>query len=400
MKKLYRGLALVLVCLLTIMSLAVGCTNSDSKTEKTEVKHTAEDKEESSEKEQETEESAGADQAEEKEEDQEKADPSEKIALVLGVGGLGDQGYNDLIYAGAERAKEELGIEFDYAEPKQISEFELIFRDMAGSGEYAVIIGVGFDQVDPLTKVAEEFPEQNFAIIDGNIEAANVASYTNKEEEGSFLVGALAGLMVKNADNYDLKDKTQIGFIGAMEIPFLVKFYAGYMAGAKYVNPDVETVAGYVGGDNPFGDTSTAKEIALSQNNKGAGIIYHAAGGSGLGMFQAAAEADFIAIGCNSNQNIIDPDYIVASMLKRVDTASFEIIKASVVDKNLSVGEQTVLGVKEEGIGYTLDGSNIEVSKDIVESLSKIEKQIMDGKFVVPTTLEEVEDFLKKHSFK
>lgn len=329
----------------------------------------------------------------------EKIESKGKIALVLGVGGLGDQGYNDLVYAGAQRAEKELGVKFDYAEPKQISEFELIFRDMAGSGEYSVIIGVGFDQMDPLTKVSAEFPEQNFAIIDGTIEAPNVASYVNKEEEGSFLVGALAGLMAKNAEAYKLTGKEKLGFIGAMEIPFLVKFYAGYMAGAKYVNPEVETMAGYVAGNNPFGDTSTAKEIALSQNGKGAGIIYHAAGGSGLGMFQAAAEADFVAIGCNSNQNGLEPEHIVASMLKRVDTASFEIIKAAAIDKNLSVGKVVVLGVKEEGIGYTLENSKIVVNPDDVKIIESIAEKIKKGEFVVPTTLDEVTKFLEANKF-
>ncbi len=323
-----------------------------------------------------------------------------KVALVLGVGGLGDQGYNDLVYAGAKKAETELGVKFDYSEPKQISEFELILRDLASSKQYSVIIGVGFDQVDPLTKIAAEFPEQNFAIIDGTIDAPNVASYVSKEEEGSFLVGALAGLMAKNPSKYNLAaGKTKLGFIGAMEIPFLVKFYAGYMAGAKYVNPEAETMAGYVAGNNPFGDTSTAKEIALSQNNKGAGIIYHAAGGSGLGMFQAAAEANFIAIGCNSNQNGIDPLHIVSSMLKRVDTAAFEIIKASAVDKNLAVGKTIVLGVKDDGVGYTLENSKITVDPADVAIIESIKTKIKNGEFTVPTTLDEAATFLKDHKY-
>ena len=319
---------------------------------------------------------------------------AKKAACILGVGGLGDQSYNDLVYSGMKKAESELGISFDYAEPKQISEFELIMRDMASSGQYSVIVCVGFDQVDPLTKVAPEFPDQKFALIDGVVEGANIANYTCMEEEGSFLVGALAGLMKKNAAAYSVADNNTIGFIAAMEIPLLVKFDAGYQAGAKFVNPSINVLTDYVGGNNPFSDTTTAKEIALTQYSKGADIIYHAAGGSGLGVFQAAAEQNFKAIGVNSNQNVLDPDHIVASMLKRVDTAAFEIVKAACVDGNLAVGSTTVLGVKDDGVGYTLEGSNIKVSDEDVAIIEGLRAKIADGTLVIPTTLEEVDAFL------
>ena len=321
-------------------------------------------------------------------------DSAKKAACILGVGGLGDQSYNDLVYSGMKKAESELGISFDYAEPKQISEFELIMRDMASSGQYSVIVCVGFDQVDPLTKVAPEFPDQQFALIDGTVDGANIANYTCMEEEGSFLVGALAGLMKKNAATYGVADNNTIGFIAAMEIPLLVKFNAGYQAGAKFVNPAITVLTDYVGGNNPFSDTTTAKEIALTQSSKGADIIYHAAGGSGLGVFQAAAEQNFKAIGVNSNQNVLDPDHIVASMLKRVDTAAFEIVKAACVDGNLAVGSTTVLGVKDDGVGYTLEGSNIKVSDEDVAIIEGLRAKIADGTLVIPTTLEEVDSFL------
>jgi len=319
---------------------------------------------------------------------------AKKAACILGVGGLGDQSYNDLVYSGMKKAESELGIAFDYAEPKQISEFELIMRDMASSGQYSVIVCVGFDQVDPLTKVAPEFPDQQFALIDGVVDGPNIANYTCMEEEGSFLVGALAGLMKKNAAAYGVADNNIIGFIAAMEIPLLVKFDAGFQAGAKFVNPAINVLTDYVGGNNPFSDTTTAKEIALTQFSKGADIVYHAAGGSGLGVFQAAAEQNFKAIGVNSNQNVLDPDHIVASMLKRVDTAAFEIVKAACVDGDLKVGSTTVLGVKDDGVGYTLEGSNIKVSEADVAIIEGLRAKIADGTLVIPTTLEEVDAFL------
>ena len=321
-----------------------------------------------------------------------------KAACILGVGGLGDQSYNDLVYAGMKKAESDLGVSFDYAEPKQISEFELIMRDMASSGEYGVIVCVGFDQVDPLTKVAPEFPDQQFALIDGEVTGDNNANYTCKEEEGSFLVGALAGLMKKNAAAYGVADNNQLGFIAAMEIPLLVKFNAGYQAGAKLVNSQINVFTDYVSGNNPFSDTTTAKEIALSQFDKGADIIYHAAGGSGLGVFQAAKEKNFTAIGVNSNQNVLDPDHIVASMLKRVDTAAFEIVKAACVDGNLAVGTTTILGVKDDGVGYTLEGSNIKVSDEDVEIIESLKEKVKDGSLVIPTTLEEVDAFVSANA--
>ncbi len=155
----------------------------------------------------------------------------------------------------------------------------------------------------------------------------------------------------------------------------------------------------YVSGSNPFSDTTTAKEIAVSQNSKGADIIYHAAGGSGLGVFQAAKEGGFYAIGCNSNQNIIDPDHIVASMLKRVDTAAFDVVKSAVVDNNLPVGTTVVLGLSDEGVGYTLDKSNIEVSDDIVAKVEAIKEKVISGELVVPETNEAVADFLAANQY-
>jgi basic membrane protein A len=310
-----------------------------------------------------------------------------KAACVLGVGGLGDQGYNDLIYAGMERAKEELGIDFDYAEPKQVTDFEQILRDMSDSAEYEVIICVGFDQMDALMKVSPDYPDQNYAYIDGLIEADNIVNYTCREQEGSFLVGALAALMKEDAAAYNLADNDTIGFVGAMENDTILRFAAGYDAGAKYINPDINVDIQYVAGDNPFGDTTTAKEIALSQFNKGSDIIYHAAGGSGLGVFTAAQEANFLAIGCNSNQNIIDPDHVVASMLKRVDTASFEIVKAA-AEGTLQLGEEIILGLEQGGVGYTLEGSNIAVSEDIVAQLTEIEEKVISGEIEVPVNFE------------
>ena len=309
-----------------------------------------------------------------------------KAAVILGIGGLGDQSYNDQVYSGLERAKEELGVDFDYAEPKEVTDFETILRDMSDSGEYAVIIGIAFDQLDAFTTVVPDYPDQQYALIDATLLEKNVASYASKEQEGAFLAGALAAYMKQDAASYHLEDNHKYGFVGAMESETIDRFAAGYQAGVKYVDSDADVAIQYVGGDNPFGDTTTAMEIAGSQYAKGYDIIFHAAGGSGLGVFAAAKESDFIAIGVNSNQNTIDPDHIVASMLKRVDNAAYDIVE-STVNGNLKVGEETVLGLSDEGIGYTLEGSNIKVPDEIVEQLETIKSQIISGDIEVPSEL-------------
>jgi basic membrane protein A len=319
-----------------------------------------------------------------------------KIGMILGVGGLGDLSYNDLVYAGLDRAQKELGIDFDYVEPQSIADFETFLQQMSSTKMYDVIISVGYDQVEPLKKVAPQFPNQKFAIIDENVALPNVASFVSKEEEGSFLVGALAG-MVKKTDL--VKDNNTIGFISALDIPLLDRFYAGYEAGARYVNPDIKVIANYVGGNAPFSDITTAKEIALKQFSQGADIIYHAAGGSGLGLFQAAKEKGFYAIGVNSNQNVIDPDHIIASMLKRVDNAAYVIAK-SLVDGNLATGGLSVLGLASDGIGYTIAESNVAVDSEILAVVEKIKEAIVSGELVVPDVHKDVASFLASNSFR
>lgn len=312
---------------------------------------------------------------------------SEKAACILGVGGLGDQGYNDLVFAGMTQAKEELGIDFDYAEPAQISDFEMIMRDMCDSGSYSVIVCVGFDQLDALTKVSPDYPDQWFAFIDGVVEEPNVANYNCKEHEGSFLVGALAALMKQNASSYGLSDNHKYGFVGAMDNNLINSFAAGYKAGAGIIDPDAEVEIQYVGGDNPFSDTTTAKEVAMGEFNKGCDIIFHAAGGSGLGVFAAAKEGDFIAIGCNSNQNVLDPDHIAASMQKKVDTAAYEIVRQA-SEGTLPVGKTTTLGIAEDGVGYTVEGTGIDIPDEIIEKVEELKEKIASGEITVPEELE------------
>lgn len=314
---------------------------------------------------------------------------TKKYALITGTSGLGDQSYNDLTYEGMKRAEAELGITFDYVEPKEVADFEIFQSEFAASGEYDLIVCVGFDQADALAKVAAEYPEQKFALIDAEVDLPNVACYMSEEQEGSFLVGALAGLMKLEQADERLNDQNVLGVVGGVDIPIIRKFHAGFEAGARYVNPDLTVIHDYVG---DFNDPATAKEISLSMNSKGADIIYHAAGGSGLGVFEAAKSNNFLAIGCNSNQNGIAPDVIMASMMKRVDTATFEAIKSS-YEGNFQSGIIS-LGIQDDGVGYAVEGTNVNIPQSIIDQVEELKAQIESGAITVPLEISEVDAFL------
>jgi basic membrane protein A len=244
--------------------------------------------------------------------------PGANVGLIIATGGLGDKSFNDISYAGVKRAEEELGIDFDYVEPAAIAEYEGYQRDFAKTGDYEIIICVGFDQAEALTKIAGEYPNQSFAIVDMSVDKPNVASLLFKANEGSFLVGVAAGMMTEAGT---------VGFVGGMDIPLIRDFYVGYKAGAEWANIDVtvrEPV--FVGG---WADPTKGKELALSEIDAGADAIYVAAGKSGLGALEGIHEEGVTGFGVDACQCHLYPE-IVASMTKRVDIAVFEMIKDAI----------------------------------------------------------------------
>ena len=297
------------------------------------------------------------------------------VAVVYSTGGKGDKSFNDATFRGLEKAQKELGITFKEYEPKDPStEAKNALTQFAESGEFDLIIAVGYSMKDSLVAVAQAFPDQKFAIIDETVNGLpNVASILFKEQEGSFLVGALAGMM----------DKTgSIGFVGANESELIKRFYAGYTQGAKYVKPDIKVLPVYIGGTNSFNDQASAKAKTETLIQQGADVIYHAAGASGLGVFQAVKEKNIYGIGVDSDQDGLYPGTILTSMLKYVDNATFDVIKAAVEGK-FEPKVQT-FGIKENGVGTT----NFEFTKDKIgeENLKKLEQikqDIKDGKIVV-----------------
>jgi basic membrane protein A len=296
-----------------------------------------------------------------------------KVGLVLSVGGLGDKSFNDSAYEGLKRAANDFGIKPIYGQPEQMAEDEKYLRQYAAQG-MDLVVAVGFLMKDALEQVSTEFPESRFAIIDAVVDEPNVASLVFSEHEGSFLVGAIAGLTTETGT---------VGFIGGMDIPLIHKFEVGYAEGAMHVRPDVEVLAAYAGsGPEAFHDPVKGKSLALSQFSRGADIIFQAAGSTGNGVIDAAVEKDLYAIGVDANQNYMAPGNVLTSMVKRVDVAVYEIIK-EVVEGEFAGGLH-VYGLEIDGVGYALDENNESlISEDVLARVESIKQDIIAGKIKV-----------------
>ena len=295
-----------------------------------------------------------------------------KIGIVLSIGGLGDKSFNDSAFRGLENAKKDLGIEFSYVEPQSPSEDEQYLRKYA-EGKYDLVIAVGFLMKDACEKVAKEFPDTKFAIIDSVIELPNVASIVFKEEEGSFLVGALAAMMSKTGT---------IGFVGGIDVPLIRKFLVGYEQGALYVNKNIKVKSLFVGGQNPFSDPVKGKESAVSLIKQKADVVYHAAGGTGLGVIEGAKEQKVFAIGVDSDQDYIAEGTVLTSMMKYVDNAVYATVK-DIINGTFTGGVHS-LGLKEDGVGTTaFTYTKTAIGETNIQKLEQIKKDIIDGKIVV-----------------
>jgi basic membrane protein A len=260
-----------------------------------------------------------------------------KVGLILATGGLGDKSFNDISFAGCELGKEKLGVDFDYVEPTAIAEYEGYIRDFARAGEYILIVCIGFDQSMGLSIVAEEYPDQNFALIDMAIANPNVANLLFRANEGSYLIGVAAGMMSETG---------KIGFIGGMDDPLIWDFFVGYEAGAKWANPDIiVSQPVWVGG---WADPTKGKELATTLIEGGHDAIYHATGKSGLGCLEGVHEGGAMGFGVDLCQDYLYPE-MVASMTKRVDLAVYERILDALVGK--FQGGFYSGGIKEGWIG-------------------------------------------------
>lgn len=297
-----------------------------------------------------------------------------KVGLVLDKGGKDDKSFNSAAYAGATKAEKDLKIELKYVEATDTNAIENLHRNFARKN-YDLVIGVGFAQTDAVKKVSAQFPKVKFAIVDGEITAANVRSLMFEEHEGSFLVGALAAMASKTHS---------VGFIGGMDIPLIRRFAMGYVAGAKYVDPKINISENYVGvTGEAWNNPAKSKELALAQYGKNIDVIFVAAGASNTGVFDAAEEKKKFAIGVDSNQNWMKPGTILTSMLKAVDVAVYETIKETQAGQFKA--EVARFGLKNNGVDYTVDKYNEKlITPEMKKKVDEIKKKIIAGQIQVP----------------
>ena len=298
------------------------------------------------------------------------ADP----AIIFDLGGKFDKSFNEAAYNGAERWKAETGGSYMELELQNDAQREQALRRFASQGANPVVMA-GFSQATALGVVAPEFPDTNFVIIDAVVDAPNVQSIIFDEHTGSFLVGALAAMKSETGT---------VGFVGGMDVPIIHKFFCGYAQGVKAVNADARVIENYTGTTPAaWNDPVTAGELAKAQYDAGADVVFAAAGGSGLGVLQAAADAGKFAIGVDSNQNYLQPGSVLTSMLKRVDNAVHTALNEAGDDATFKPG-LTILGLAEEGVGYSIDEHNEALITDEMRaSADELKAKIIAGEIEV-----------------
>ena len=296
-----------------------------------------------------------------------------KPAVVYDMGGKADKSFNESAYQGAERFKTDTGIDYKEFEIQNDAQREQAMRRFARDGHNPVVV-IGFSQAAALEKVAEEFPDTKFAIVDMVVDKPNVRSTVFKEHEGSYLVGVMAA---------KASESGTVGFVGGMDIPLIRKFACGYAQGVKSVNPDAKVLVNMTGTTPAaWNDPVKGGEIAKTQIDQGADVVYAAAGSTGIGVLQMAADQGKLSIGVDANQNYLHPGSVLTSMLKRVDNAvykAFDDVRQGSFESGVDV-----LGLKEDGVGYAVDEHNEKlVTAEVKEAVEKAAEGIKSGEISV-----------------
>jgi basic membrane protein A and related proteins len=298
---------------------------------------------------------------------------SAQPAIIFDLGGKFDKSFNEAAYAGAERFRAETGVEYREFELQSEAQREQALRRFAQAGNNPVVM-TGFSYASALEAVAPDFPDTNFVIVDMVVEGPNVRSVVFNEHEGSYLVGLLAAMASKTG---------KVGFVGGMDIPLIRKFACGYVQGVKAANPDAVVFQNMTGTTGAaWNDPVKGGELTKAQIDQGADVIYHAAGGTGRGVLQAAADAGVLGIGVDSNQNYMQPGSVLTSMLKRVDVAVYNAFKDGAAGK-FTPG-LTVMGLANRGVGFAVDEYNKDLLTDaMTAAVYKAAYDIATGEIVV-----------------
>lgn len=294
-------------------------------------------------------------------------------AVVFDMGGKFDKSFNQSVYNGMERFKEESGVNYREFEVTNASQREQAIRRFAQRGANP-IISVGFAQAAAVDKVAGEFPDARITLIDMVVDKPNVQSVVFNEHEGSFLVGMLAAMKSETGT---------VSFVGGMDIPLIRKFECGYAQGAQYVNKDINVIRNMTGSTpSAWNDPAKGAELAVSQFDRGSDVVYAAAGGTGVGVYQAAADSGKYAIGVDSNQNYLQPGTMLTSMVKRVDVAAYNSLKA-MQDGTWQAGFQA-LGLAQGGVDWALDEHNEAlITAEMKSAVEAAKKAIIAGEIKV-----------------
>ncbi len=301
------------------------------------------------------------------------APPPVRVGLLLDKGGRDDKSFNASAYRGAMEAKKKFNVEVKVVEASDDTAIDPALRTFAQRG-YQLVIGIGFVQSSATKKVAPDFPKTHFMVVDSEVKLPNVRSVLFKEQEGAYLVGAMAALLSK---------MHVVSFIGGMDIPLIRRFELGYRTGVQDTSPKTQVLSNYVGATSEAWKNPTkAKELALAQFQRQSDIVFQAAGASGMGVFDAAEEQHKFAIGVDSNQNWIKPGVILTSMVKKVDSAVYSAIE----ELTKGVFEPGIyhLGLKENGVDFALDENNRAlIPEKVLTQVNELKKKIIDKKVVV-----------------
>jgi basic membrane protein A len=302
------------------------------------------------------------------------------VALIIAQGGLGDRSYNDSAFAGLTLAAQQLGVKVTPIESKDpVGEAEQLLRTAAESG-FDLVITLEFSHFEPLGRIAPDYPDTTFAIVNVVVDQPNVVSVMFDEHTGSFLAGALAGLVTTDTDLPQINPDPVIGVIGGVKSSGIDVFLYGYLQGACAVNPDSQVLMAY--SDN-FGDPAKGREMALAMHEQKADIVFQVAGGTGAGIIQAAKDENFFAIGVDSDQDWMAPGNVLTSMLKRVDVAVYDTIEKG-VNGELQGGTELRYGLKENGVGLSdMTYTRHLIPKTISDQVATFKQQILDGELNV-----------------